>query len=301
MKPNVIGIGELLWDVLPAGPRMGGAPANFACHAAALGARAAVISRVGADESGARLIRELADRGVSTDGITTDPDHPTGTVNVGLDDDGKPVFEITPDVAWDHIEVTPALLELVGTADAVCFGTLGQRNPVSASAIQKLLERAPASALKVFDVNLRQNHFSRATLASSLALADVLKISDEELPVVASMFCLRGEPREQLESLRASHHLKLVVYTRGGEGSVLTDGVTWVDQPAVPAIVRDTVGAGDSFTAAVTMGFLRGWPLHRIARAASEIAAFVCSEDGAVPPLPPTLRNRFLSEIPAGH
>lgn len=296
MKPQVIGIGEFLWDVLPTGPRMGGAPANFACHAAALGAKAAVISRVGADESGGHLVRELADRGVSTEGITPDPHHPTGTVNVRFDESGKHVFEITPDVAWDHIEVTPALQQLVGTADAICFGTLGQRNAVSGSAIRRLLESAPSSALKVFDANLRQNHFSRATIEASLALADVLKLSDEELPVIASMLGIEGGLREQLETLRSRHGLKLIVYTRGADGSVLTDGREWVEQAAVPTSVRDTVGAGDSFTASVTIGLLLGWPLDRIAQSASEVAAFVCSKDGAVPLLPQALRDPFVSE-----
>jgi len=296
MKPKVIGIGEFLWDVLPSGPRMGGAPANFACHAAALGADAAVISRVGTDESGGRLVRELAERGVSTKGITPDPDHPTGTVNVRCDEAGKPVFEITPDVAWDHIEAIPELRQLVGAADAVCFGTLGQRNPASSSAVHELLERVPAGALKVFDANLRQNHFSRATIESSLALADVLKLSDEELPVFAAMFGLQGDSRRQLETLLARFHLKLVVYTRGADGSALGSGAEWVEHPAVPTTVRDTVGAGDSFTAAVTMGMLLGWPLDRIVRSASGIAAFVCSKDGAVPLLPQTLREPFLSE-----
>lgn len=289
MNPKVIGIGELLWDVLPAGPRMGGAPANFACHAAALGAAASVISRVGADESGKRLVRELADRGVSTEGIASDADHPTGTVNVKFDDAGKPAFEITPDVAWDFMEVTPALRRIVGTADAVCFGSLGQRNPVSASAIRDLLDATPVTALKVFDVNLRQNLFNRATLESSLGHADVLKLSDEELPVIASLFGLEGGPREQLETLRRRHGLKLVVFTRGADGSVLTDGREWVEQPAVPTTVRDTVGAGDSFAAAVTVGLLLEWPLGRIARTAAQVAAYVCSQDGAVPELPKEL------------
>lgn len=296
MKPKVIGIGEFLWDVLPTGPRMGGAPANFACHAAALGAEAAVISRVGADESGGRLVRELAERGVSTDCITPDPDHPTGTVNVRFDESGKHVFEITADVAWDHIKITPALQQLVGTADALCFGTLGQRNIVSRSAIRGLLEKAPAGALKVFDANLRQNLYDHATIESSLALADVLKLSDEELPVISSMFGIVGGVREQLETLRSRHQLKLVVYTRGADGSVLTNGRDWVEHAAIPTTVRDTVGAGDSFTASVTMGFLSGWPLDRIARSASQIAAFVCSKDGAVPLLPQALREPFIAE-----
>ena len=297
MKPKVIGIGELLWDVLPAGPRMGGAPANFACHAAALGADAAVISRVGADESGERLIALLSERGVSTEGIIPDPDHPTGTVNVKLDAAGHPDYEIVPDVAWDHIIVTPSLARLVGNADAVCFGTLGQRDPASRETIRRLLESAPANALKIFDVNFRQAFFDQAAITSSLELATVCKLSDEELPVLSGMLDFSGGVRAQLEQLRSRFHLDLVVYTRGAMGSVLASGSEWIEQPAVSTTVRDTVGAGDSFTAAVTMGLILGWPLERIAKSASRIAAYVCSQDGAVPALPDTLRGDFLSEI----
>lgn len=296
MKPKVIGIGEFLWDVLPSGPRMGGAPANFACHASALGADAVVISRVGADESGERLLRQLAERNVSTEGITPDPKHPTGTVIVKIGENGQPVFEIVPDVAWDHITVTPALEQLVGNADAICFGTLGQRSPSSRDAVRGLLASAPARALKVFDANLRQNHFDRATIESSLELADVCKLSDEELPVIAGLLDLHGEVRAQLEQLVSCFHLKLVVYTRGAKGSVLTNGTEWIERPAVPIRVKDTIGAGDSFTSAVTMGLILGWPLEQIAESASQIAAFVCSNDGAVPELPAALRECFLSE-----
>lgn len=294
MKPKVVGIGELLWDVLPAGPRMGGAPANFACHASALGAEAVVISRVGADESGERLVSLLVERGVSTEGITRDPDHPTGTVNVTIGGNGQPVYEIVPDVAWDHIAMTPAIQHIVRHADAVCFGTLGQRGPVSRNAIRGLLESTPAPAIKVFDVNLRQKFFDKSTLETSLALAGVCKLSDEELPVVSSLLGIQGDVRAQLEQLLSRYGLKLVVYTRGAEGSVLASGTEWVEQPAFPTTVRDTVGAGDSFTAVVTMGLLRGWPLERIARSASEIAAYVCSQDGAVPELP----HELLTENP---
>lgn len=226
MKPRVIGIGEFLWDLLPSGPRMGGAPANFACHARALGAEAAVISRVGADEPGKLLVRQLAERGVSTEGIIEDPEHPTGTVTVKLGVDGQPGFEIEPDVAWDHIAASPALEHLVSQADAICFGTLCQRISASGIAVRHLVGSARAGALRVFDANLRQNHFTREAIEDSLGLADVFKLNDEELPVISAMFGLRGELRDQLEEFVSRFHLKLVVYTRGGHGSVLADGST---------------------------------------------------------------------------
>ena len=293
-KPKVVGVGELLWDVLPSGPRMGGAPANFACHAAALGAEAAVISCLGTDESGDQLAELLARRGVSTEGVTRDPGYPTGTVNVKMSASGHPAFEIVPQVAWDHIPVTAQIEHLAATADAICFGTLGQRGAASRESICHLLEAAPVTTLKVFDVNLRQKFFDREIIESSLQRADVCKLSDEELPVIASLCGIVGGLRRQLEQLIFRYDLKLVVYTRGAEGSVLTNREEWIEQAAVPTIVRDTVGAGDSFTAAVTMGLLLGRPLDRIGRAAAEIAAYVCSQHGAVPELPRDLLTEWI-------
>jgi len=293
MKPRVIGIGELLWDMLPSGPRMGGAPANFACHANALGAQAAVISRVGADESGAGLVEQLQALGVSTAGITVDPWSPTGTVEVELSPDGQPHFTICTGVAWDQIEVTPELVRLAAAADAICFGSLGQRSAASREAIRQLVAATPAHALRVFDVNLRQDYFDAEGIAASLDLANVCKLSDSELPVVAGLLGLAGDTRAQIEGLIARHELRLVAYTRGAQGSVLTDGNEWCECQGLPTVVKDTIGAGDSFTCAVAMGRLQGWPLERISATANQIAAFVCSRDGAVPELPPALRESF--------
>lgn len=296
----ILGIGELLWDRLPAGPRMGGAPANFASHARALGADSAVISRVGADESGQRLIGELRALGVRVDGITVDAEHPTGSVEVSLGPDGQPEFVIPDDVAWDHLRATPDLLARSATADAVCFGSLGQRSAESREAIRALVAATPERALRVFDVNLRQNFFNRGILESSLDLANVCKLSDSELPVIAALLDLRGDTRAQLGELLARYQLRAVAYTRGSRGSILTNGADWCEHPGVPAVVRDTVGAGDSFTCAVTMGLLAGWPLAEISDTANHIAAHVCSQIGAVPELPPHLRNRFPSGAAQG-
>lgn len=290
---TVIGIGELLWDVLPSGPRIGGAPANFAGHATSLGADAAIISRVGADASGRAMLELLQDGGPDLRGVSLDPDHPTGTAEVALGADGQPHFTITENVAWDFMEATPELLAMAASADAVCFGTLGQRSAASREAIRKLVATTPAAALRVFDVNLRQHYFDRGIIESSLALANVCKLSDSELPVVAGLLDLTGDVRDQLAALVSRYGLRAAVYTRGADGSLLTDGSDWSDHPGAPTVVRDTVGAGDSFTCAVTLGLLLGWPLDEISATASEIAAFVCSRDGAVPPLPPVFRERF--------
>ena len=290
---KILGIGELLWDVLPTGPRIGGAPANFAGHACALGADAAVISRVGADADGERLVAALRAGGVETAGVTVDPDHPTGSVDVRLGPDGQPEFTIHENTAWDHLSAAPDLLDLAATADAVCFGSLGQRSVDSREAVRKLVAATPPGALRVFDVNLRQRFYDREVIDSSLELANVCKLSDSELPVIAGLLGLSGDVRGQLAALISRYRLRAVVYTRGEAGSLLTDGTVWSDHPGVPTEVRDTVGAGDSFTCAVTLGLLLGWPLATISEAASEIAAYVCSQDGAVPPLPPRFRERF--------
>jgi len=294
-KPKVLGIGEILWDLLPAGARIGGAPTNFSCHAAALGADAAVISRVGADASGESLLACLGEFGVATDGVSEDPGHPTGTVEVSLGADGQPEYTICRDVAWDHLKVTPGLLGMAAAADAVCFGTLGQRSAASRLAILQLVAGTRADAVRVFDVNLRQDYFTADVIHESLQLANVLKLSDSELPVLAELLDLEGSVREQLQTLVVRHELAWIVYTRGAEGSILCSASEWQVHPGVTTTVRDTIGAGDSFTAAVTMGLLSGWPADKISELANEVAAHVCSCAGAVPVLPTHLRESFPS------
>lgn len=296
MKPIVIGIGEILWDLLPSGPRMGGAPANFACHAHALGADAAVISRVGEDDAGKSLLESLAQLGVSTTSIDHDPEHPTGTVEVSLAADGQPQFRIIEEVAWDHLKPSPQLLQLAAQADAICFGTLGQRSEVSRQTIRQVVAATPASALRVFDVNLRQSYYNAAILHDSLELANICKLSDAELPVIADLLGLEGDVCTQLDQLVQRYQLRLVVFTRGGNGSILTDGGEWSDHPGLPAGVKDTIGAGDSFTAATTMGLLLKWPLQKISHTANQVAAYVCSQHGAVPELPEDIVKSYLSE-----
>ena len=298
MKPKVIGIGELLWDHLPTGPRMGGAPANFTCHTRALGAQSTVISRVGTGEWGDALLARLSELGVGTEGVSRDPEHPTGRVDVELAADGQPKFTILRGMAWDHLEATETMLELVSSADAVCFGTLGQRSLSSRSAIRQLVASTPAHALRVFDVNLREDYYSAEVLDESLRIANVCKLSDAELPIVSKLLGLDGASGDRLEELRARYQLRLVAYTRGAEGSVLAgDGCASV-HPGLPTRVRDTIGAGDSFTAAVTMGMLHGWSLDEISETANETAAFVCSHEGAVPMLPASIRRRFDPPLP---
>jgi fructokinase len=302
-RPFVIGIGEILWDLLPAGPAMGGAPANFTCHAAAFGAEALLISRVGRDEAGERLVQRLAGFGVRTDGISVDPRHPTGSVEVELREQGLPHFNILADVAWDHLEAAPALVGIMAKADAVCFGTLAQRSAVSAASIRTLLENAGPRTMRVLDLNLRVHPYPAATVMDLLELADGVKMNEDELALIARHLGLRGSMRDQLGQLVGQHALRWIACTLGPKGSILSDGKTWVEHPGCPVIPRDTVGAGDSFLAAVVLGVLAGWSLESISETANQVAAHVCTCDGAVPPLPAHLRDSFRSpsSVPSGH
>ena len=295
-KPKVVGIGELLWDVLPTGARMGGAPANFACHAQALGANASVVSRVGDDDPGHQLVRNLRELGLSAAGIGVDPVHPTGTVEVKLGDDGQPHFTISRGVAWDHLVADSHTVEMMKTADAICFGSLGQRSSTSRSAIRRLVTATPQDAFRIFDVNLRQDYFTAELIHESLGMANVCKLSDSELPVIAELLGIDGDIDTQIARMIGIYQLRVLVYTRGSGGSIVSDGKNRYEHPGFPTDVRDTVGAGDSFTATVAMGLLHGWPVDAISETANAVASHVCSCEGAIPPMPEHLRKRFLRD-----
>ena len=286
-KPLVIGMGEVLWDLLPAGKQLGGAPANFAYHAHALGAEALVVSRVGHDPLGGELLSRLQGVGLRTDGITTDPSAPTGTVSVTLDGQGKPTFTIHENVAWDLIEAVKQALDEASKANAICFGTLAQRNARARAAIRAIVQATPPTALRVFDINLRQHFWSREIILESLELADVMKLNDEELPIVAKLFGLSGDESNQMRQIAARFQLKAVALTKGANGSSLIVGNELVSRPGTKLTVVDTVGAGDSYTAALALGLLAGYSPVRILEQAHRIADYVCTQPGAMPPLPP--------------
>ena len=293
MSFKIAGIGEVLWDLLPAGPQLGGAPANFAYHAHALGARARVVTRIGNDNHGREIMRRFQEMGIADGTVQVDDAAPTGTVTVALSDQGIPNYVIHEDVAWDHLAVTPQALQAIREADAICFGSLAQRGGTSRAAIQRLVSAAPAAALRVFDINLRQNYFSREVIEQSLRLANVLKLNDGELPILSGMFQLSGSTQHQIERLAQQFGLQLVALTRGAAGSLLFKAGQWSDNPSVPIKIVDTVGAGDSFTAALVMGLLLNMELDRINALADEVARCVCTCVGATPPLPQAIRNRF--------
>lgn len=284
--PAILSCGEMLWDLFPAGPRFGGAPANFACHAALHGARVALLSAVGDDPRGREATAILRRFGLDPSLVQTIADAPTGTVGVSVDAAGKPTFEIHAGSAWDRIAWTPALETHLAGVDAIYFGTLGQRDPVSRATIRRALAVATSRGrLRVLDVNLRRPFFDAALIRESVAEATVLKLSDDELDaVLAACGVPPGpDPTASLRALLVRHRLDLVALTRGAAGALLVSATEVIDQPGIPTMVRDTVGAGDSFTAALVVGLLRGEPLNTLARVACETAAAVCAHAGALP------------------
>ena len=279
----VVGIGELLWDMLPAGKQLGGAPANFAYHARAMGTDAIVVSCVGDDALGREILNRLGALGLDRRYVAVHPSAPTGTVEVRLDDKGVPDFIIRRDVAWDCIPMSEGMVELARRADAVCFGSLAQRGEVSRRTIGEFLKATGEGCLRVFDINLRQTFFSKEVVEESLGAADVLKLNDAELPVVARLLGLAESEREAMEGLMGRYGLRMVALTRGGEGSRLYVPGKVFEHPGYRAEVVDTVGAGDAFTAALTVGLLRGEEPGRINERANRLASFVCSKSGGTP------------------
>jgi fructokinase len=288
-KPIVVGLGEVLWDMLPGGRQLGGASANFAYHAQTLGAEAWLVSAVGNDSPGTEILERLRAMQMKVDCIEINPIRPTGTVSVKISPDGQPNFTICEDVAWDYLKQTDCARTVLSQADAVCFGSLAQRGEVSRATIRSLVASTRPDAYRIFDVNLRQNFFSLEVLEASLRLANILKVNDEELPVLARLFGLRSTIREQLAELAHRFDLKLAALTCGAEGSLFYSQGQYSEVKGVAAAVVDTVGAGDSFTAMLIMGLLAGWDLHQINRRANEVAAYVVSQPGATPKLPANL------------
>ena len=285
-RPTLIGLGEVLWDILPNGRKMGGAPANFAYHAQALGGRGLVMSIVGEDPDGDEIIASLQKLNLSCDYIARDPDHPTGTVTVKLDRKGSPTFTIHEDVAWDYLTVTDDMVDEAASADAICFGSLAQRGPVSRAAVRKIVSMADDDALHIFDVNIRQSFYDAEILRTSLDLANVFKISEEELPVVAAELHLPTDPDDFAEAVIRDNGLRLVALTRGPGGSVLYAEGDRVEHPGEKVKVADAIGAGDAFTAALALGLLHDETLAEISDHANHVAAYVCRKSGATPKIP---------------
>lgn len=293
-QPIVVGMGEALWDVLPEGKKLGGAPANFAYHVSQFGLESRVVSAVGQDKLGAEILDNFRQKQLY--GLIETVPYPTGTVQVELDAEGVPCYDIKEGVAWDNIPYTQALDGLARQTHAVCFGSLAQRSIVSRQTIHRFLDVMPDApdTLKIFDINLRQSFYSKEILCDSFSRCNVLKINDEELVTVSRMFGYPGiDLQDKCWILLAKYNLKMLILTCGVNGSyVFTPGhVSFVETPKVQ--VADTVGAGDSFTAAFTSAILRGRSVAEAHRLAVETSAYVCTQQGAMPVLPKTLTERL--------
>ena len=281
---KVVGLGELLWDLFPAGRKLGGAPANFAYISDLLGAQGIVASRVGKDELGREATDRVKALSVLTREVQVDAEHPTGMVKVSLDAAGQAKFEITESVAWDYLEWTPEWKQLAMNCAAVCFGSLAQRSPQSRNTIQSFVREAKPSALCVFDVNLRQHFYCKETLQSSVELAHIVKLNHEELPVVTGLLGFEGGNEKQSAGwLQREFDLQLVCVTRGSHGSLMQSTGETYEYPGFRVKIVDTVGAGDAFTAAMTQHFLRGSSLAQMSEAANRVGAWVASQAGGTP------------------
>ena len=289
---QIVGLGEILWDVFPDGARFGGAPANFACSAAGLAAGSARVSMAGAvgrDDLGRRGLAEFTARGVDVAAVAVLPE-PTGRVDVTVDVAGHASYVFAPDCAWDNVPWSDSLERLAAETSAVCFGTLSSRGATSQATIRRFIAAVPSPALRILDINLRPPFWSPDVVRDSLALANIVKCNDDELPVVAEILGLSGSPEAILRQLVDRHALRLAALTRGAKGSLLVtaDGSA-SDLPGTPVDVVDTVGAGDAFTAAVTLGLLAGWPLSKLHAHAERVAASVCTQRGGTPSIPADL------------
>ena len=291
MKRYIIGLGEALWDVLPEGKKLGGAPANFAYHAGQFGLDTIAISALGEDALAEETIEALKEHGLNY--LMPRVPYPTGTVQVTLAEGGIPTYEIKEGVAWDNIPYTDEMAEIAKNARAVCFGSLAQRNKVSRENIRKFLADTPADCLKICDINLRQQFYSKEILEDSFRLCNILKINDEELVVVNRMFGYDGlDMRQTCEKMVQDYKLKMLVLTCGTNGSYVftDDGLTsFQDTPKVE--VADTVGAGDSFTGSFCACILNGKPVQEAHKTAVQVSAFVCTQNGAMPVIPDKLKT----------
>src|SRR5271168_2762741 len=283
-KRTIVGLGELLWDLLPSGKQLGGAPANFAYIANLLGDAGIVASRIGRDPLADEVVSRLAQLGLSTACVQRDSIHPTGTVKVEIDNAGQPRFDISDPAAWDFLEWTPAWQQLAEDADAVCFGSLAQRSQSSRTTIRSFLHATRPEAVRIFDVNLRQTFYTSTILAESMKLATVVKLNHEELPKIMGLFELEHHSeQDSARCLLTAYHVKLVCVTRGGGGSLLISVDECSEHPGFKVQVADTVGSGDAFTAALVYGYLRRASLDQINETANRVGAWVAGQSGAMP------------------
>lgn len=292
MKNVIVGLGEALWDCLPDGKKLGGAPANFAYHTGQFGLNTLAVSALGEDPLGTETLEELKSKGINY--LMPLVDYPTGSVQVELDNAGVPTYDIKEGVAWDNIPFTTELEEVAKNCSCVCFGSLAQRSSVSRQTIQKFIEATPESCLKIFDINLRQNFYTKDIICNSLKQANILKINDEELVTIGRLF---GYPGLDMENkcwlLLGKYNLDMLVLTCGVNGSYVfaPNLLSFRETPKVE--VADTVGAGDSFTGTFAAAILNGIAIPEAHQLAVEASAFVCTQHGAMPKFPKDLIDKI--------
>jgi len=292
MKRFIVGLGEALWDMLPEGKKIGGAPANFAYHAAQFGMDTMAVSALGDDDLGNEIAQKFAEKKLNV--LMPRVPFPTGTVQVALDAQGVPTYDIKEDVAWDNIPFTPELEEVARNCRAVCWGSLAQRNEVSRNTIHRFLDATPKDCLKIFDINLRQTFYNEELLLESFKRCDILKINDEELVTIGRLFGYPGlDMTNKCWLILGKYNLDALVLTCGVNGSyVFTPGaMSFLETPKVE--VADTVGAGDSFTGSFCAAYLSGITVSEAHRLAVETSAFVCTQNGAMPTLPKHFIDRI--------
>lgn len=284
MKKKVVGLGEVLWDLLPTGASLGGAPANFAYITTLMGNEGIVASRVGEDSRGIETLRRMEELGLNIDYVQTDQKYPTGIVNVRVDGNGQAQYEISHPVAWDFLDWSSDWQELAAQADAICFGSLAQRSEKSRATIRKIVGAASPGTLKVFDVNLRQSYYSQDVLSESMRLADIVKFNHEELPRILDLSKVTHKDElSSIKKLSEKYDLKVVCVTRGDRGSLLVRGQDVSEHPGFKVRVADTVGSGDAFTAGLVHEYLHGASLDLMNEVANLVGAWVASEVGAMP------------------
>lgn len=292
--PVVVALGELLWDIFPEGAKFGGAPGNFAHHVASLGAQTFMVSAVGDDDLGRVALERLQNSGIDISHVVVDDTHPTGSVDVSIDRRGQGAFRFHEDESWDFLAWSDDLQRLANRCDAVCFGTLGQRSDQSRATIRRFVETTKKTALRIFDINLRAPFYTIDVVTETLKLANVLKLNDDELRWMAETLGLRQGPEiDQAIEIRQRFELKLVAVTRGERGALVVTEESTHDVAGHPVDVRDTVGAGDAFTAALTIGLIQGKEIGALAETACRIAEYVCTQSGATPALPESLCREF--------
>ncbi len=295
MKNYVIGIGEVLWDVLPDGKKLGGAPANFAYHASQFGFNTLAVSAIGDDALGDETCETLDGKGLNY--LLPRVPYPTGTVQVSLDAQGVPAYDIKEGVAWDNIPFSPEIEEIAKNAKAVCFGTLAQRNAVSRATIRRFLNATPQDCVRIFDINLRQNFYTKEIINDSLELCNILKINDEELVLIGNMFGFpspaTSDAQSTCQAILHKFNLDTVILTCGVNGSYIFTSDKAYYQPTPKVEVADTVGAGDSFTGSFCAAILHGVPVEKAHSLAVKVSAFVCTQNGAMPQYPAALLTQL--------